>query len=109
VDLQECLSVHFAESSFDLLKEKISLPENDSLGDLEMDMEVEMRAKKVLVMGCDAANSESEDEPDVDGFLADRLRDVNMAEDEVEQKMDPVMVRVSTPPAQFGNCILPSQ
>jgi hypothetical protein len=112
VDLQECLSVHFEGSSFDLLKEKISLPENDSLGDLEMDMEVEMRVKKTPVKECDAAKSESEDEPDIDGLLADRLRDVNMAEDEVEQKMDQmdqVMVRVSTPPAQFGSCKLPSQ
>lgn len=92
-----------------MLKEKISLPENDSLGDLEIDMEVEVRAKKAPVKWCDAANSESEDEPDIDGLLADRLRDVNMAEDEVEQKVDQVMIRVSTPPAQFGNCNLPSQ
>jgi len=37
VDLQTSLSVHF-ESSFDLLKVKVSLPEHDSLGDLDMDM-----------------------------------------------------------------------
>jgi hypothetical protein len=39
VELQEVLSMHFDdESSFDLLKDKILLPENVSLGDLDMDM-----------------------------------------------------------------------
>jgi hypothetical protein len=32
------LRVHFEEESFDLLKDKISLPENESLGKLDMDM-----------------------------------------------------------------------
>ena len=38
VDLQASLSVHFDETSFDLLNAKVSLPEHDSLGDLDMDI-----------------------------------------------------------------------
>jgi hypothetical protein len=108
--------VHFDGSSFDLLKEKISLPENDSLGDLEMDMEVDVLTKRASVKGYqpdrDAAsstNAESEDESDIDDLLAARLRDVNIVEEEVEPKKDEDKDKMSTPPAQFGGCNLPSQ
>jgi hypothetical protein len=116
VDLQASLSVHFDGSSFDLLKENFSLPENDSLGDLEMDMEIGVQAKKVPVKGyqddrdaTSSTNAESEDELDIDGLLAERLCDVNLSEDEVEQKKDEDKDNMSTPPAQLASCSLPSQ
>ncbi|KAI9439696.1 hypothetical protein H4582DRAFT_2075072 [Lactarius indigo] len=94
VDLQESLSVHFGESSFDLLKDKILFPENDSLGDLEMDLDLEEAmlgvmapARSVEGSDCDAlstARTESSSEPDTDDVLSERLKDMYMASDDEE-------------------------
>ncbi|KAI9449099.1 hypothetical protein BJY52DRAFT_274384 [Lactarius psammicola] len=96
VDLQESLSVHFDESSFDLLKDKILFPENDSLGDLEMDLELERavlgvmapaRANEGDVVRCTLIESESE--PDMDDVLSERLKDMDMASDDEEAAAEP--------------------
>ena len=91
VDLQESLSVHFGESSFDLLKDKILFPENDSLGDLEMDLDLERAVLGVMapVSACEgdavpSARIESESEPDTDDVLSERLKDMDMASDDDE-------------------------
>ena len=88
VDLQQSLSVHFGESSFDLLKDKILFPENDSLGDLEMDLDLgetmlgvmaPVRAGKGRIF---EPLVESESEPDTDDVLSERLKDMDMGSDE---------------------------
>jgi hypothetical protein len=48
VDLQEALSVHSESASFDLLKDKIMFPENDSL-DADLDLEM-ANASATLIM-----------------------------------------------------------
>jgi len=120
VDLQEAMSVHFDEaSSFDLLKDKILFPENDSLdGDLDLEM-VGAPATKVLedadlgdiiVMPITEAGTESESEADCVGMLEERLRDMNIMEDGLLQNKDGDRdTNISTPPAQFSNCNIPSQ
>ena len=109
VDLQASLSVHFDESSFDLLKDKISLPEHDSLGDLDMDMgSLAIKApergdsgENVVIPSADA---ESDNEPDFGGLLEERLRDMKIVDDEVPQSKDGARVdSISTPLAPFHN------
>lgn len=84
VDLQEALSMHFGdESSFDLLKDKILLPKNDSLGDLDMDMRaltITMVPEKESIV-TPSAESVSEGETDFRGLLEEQLRDVKIGED----------------------------
>lgn len=119
VDLQE-LSVHFDESSsFDLLKDKILFPENDSLdGDLDIDMAGVPAAKvledgdqgDIFVMPIADANAESESEEDCVGMLGERLRDINIMEDGVLQNKDGQRdIDIATPPAQFSSCNIPSR
>lgn len=91
VDLQESLSVHFGESSFDLLKDKILFPENDSLGDLEMDLDsvlgVMAPARAGQGSDCNVVPNEcteNESELDMDDVLSERLRDMDMASDDDE-------------------------
>ena len=107
VDLQASLSVHFDESSFDLLKDKISLPEHDSMGDLDMDMASltikapERDSEENVVMP--SADVESDSEPDFGGWLEERLRDMKIMDDEVPQSKDgDEMDGISTPPALFN-------
>jgi hypothetical protein len=117
VDLQEAMSVHFDESSsFDLLKDKILFPENDSLdGDLDLDLGSAPATKvlddadraEVIVMPVADADAESENEMDCMGMLEERLRDINLVED--QNKDGDRDIVISTPPAQFGNCNTPSQ
>jgi hypothetical protein len=119
VDLQESLSMHFDESSFDLLKDKISLPENDSLGELDMYMgtltikapERTGRGREDLVMSSAGSESDSDSEPDCAGLLEERLRDMTIEEDAVQQSKDENgRDGVSTPPpVQPSGCNLPSQ
>jgi hypothetical protein len=117
VDLQEAMSMHFDESSsFDLLKDKILFPENDSLdGDLDLDLGSAPATKvlddadraEVIVMPVADADAESENEMDCMGMLEERLRDINLVEDQNKDgDRDTV---ISTPPTQFGNCNTPSQ
>src|SRR6266566_4605764 len=118
VDLQEAMSVHFDESaSFDLLKDKIMFPENDSL-DADLDMEMASApAMKVLkdrdqgdniVIPISEAGAESENELDCLGMLEERLRDVNIVEEGADflQNKDNV---ISTPLEQFSNSNVASQ
>ena len=117
VDLQEALSMHFDdESSFDLLKDKISLPENDSLGDLDMDMRalaitaVPEKESSILMSSADV-ESGSESEPDFGGLLEERLRDLKIGEvAAVPAQGEDGNGRdcISTPPAQFS-CDVPSR
>jgi hypothetical protein len=104
VDLQASLSVHFDESSFDLLKDKISLPEHDSMGDLDMDMgSLAIKAPEEGDSGGNvampSADVESDSEPDFGGLLEERLRDMKITDDEVPQSKDgDGMDGISTPP-----------
>ena len=108
--------MHFDESaSFDLLKDKIMFPENDSL-DADLDMEMtSVPARKVLgdrdqggnvIMPIPEADAESENEIDCVGMLGERLRDVNIVEerDDFWQNKDSEGNNTSTPPEQFSNC-----
>jgi hypothetical protein len=122
VDLQEAMSVHFDESaSFDLLKDKIMFPENDSL-DADLDMEMaSVPAMKVLedrdqgdniVIPISEAGVESEDELDCLGMLEERLRDMNIVEEEddfLQNKDGDRDNIISTPPEQFSNSNVASQ
>ena len=111
VDLQEAMSVHFDESaSFDLLKDKIMFPENDSLdADLDLDMRATPATKILedrvqgenIVMPIAEADDESENELDCVGILEERLCDMKIMEedDDVFQNKDRVLDTViSTPP-----------
>ncbi|KAF8269912.1 hypothetical protein EI94DRAFT_1724182 [Lactarius quietus] len=99
VDLQASLSVHFGESSFDLLKEKISLPENDSMGDLEMDLDSEGDVLGAMTPvkarggsefdAMENALTEHEGDSDTDDVLSERLRDMDMASDEEDAATKP--------------------
>ncbi|KAH9167829.1 hypothetical protein EDB89DRAFT_1645831 [Lactarius sanguifluus] len=121
VDLQESLSVHFGESSFDLLKDKILFPENDSLGDLEMDLDLGLEGAMLGVMAptrtfegsdCDAvptAPTESESEPDTDDVLSERLKDMYMASDDEEAADAGTKDSItSTPPVKFTGHAVPT-
>ena len=122
VDLQEAMSVHFDEaSSFDLLKDKILFPENDSLdGDLDLDM-ADALAKKVredgdlggvIALPIAEADDESDSEMSCVGSLGERLRDMNIVEDGVLQKRDEDGdgdIGISTPPARFNGCNVSSE
>jgi hypothetical protein len=120
VDLQEAMSVHFDEaSSFDLLKDKILFPENDSLdGDLDLDMAGALAKKvredgdlgEVIVLPIAEADDESDSEMSCVGSLGERLRDMNIVEDGVLQKKDCDRdIGISTPPAQFSSCNVSSK
>ena len=121
VDLQEALSVHFDEaSSFDLLKDKILFPENDSLdGDLDIDMAGVPAAKvledgdqgDIFVMPIADANAESGSEVDCVGLLEERLRDINIMEEDgvLQNKNGDRDIGTATPPAQFSSHNVPSQ
>jgi hypothetical protein len=98
VDLQQSLSVHFGESSFDLLKDKILFPENDSLGDLEMDLDLGEGALGLKALARVSEDSDSDALPnvltecesdDTDDVLSERLRDMDMASDEEEAAAKP--------------------
>ena len=108
VDLQASLSVHFDESSFDLLKDKISLPEHDSMGDLDMDMgslaiKAPERGDSGENVAMPSTDVESDGEPDFGGLLEERLRDMKITDDEVPQSKDgDGMDGISTPPALFN-------
>ena len=116
VDLQEAMSVHFDESaSFDLLKDKIMFPENDSL-DADLDMEMAgAPAMKVLedrdqedniVIPISEAGSESENELDCLATLEERLCDMNIVEEEddiLQNKDENRDNIISTPPELFSN------
>lgn len=122
VDLQEAMSVHFDESaSFDLLKDKIMFPENDSL-DADLDMEMASApAMKVfedkdrvdkIVIPIPEADPESENELDCLGMLEERLRDMNIVEEEEDFLQNKDGDRddiISTPPEQFSDCNVPSK
>ena len=128
VDLQASLSVHFGESSFDLLKDKISLPENDSLGDLEMDLGLDEAVLGVMALarageGSDfEARIQSESDPDTDDVLSERLRDMGIASDDEEtgNKLGTLVDTgtmadnedkdsiISTPPLKFTSQTVPS-
>jgi hypothetical protein len=122
VDLQEAMSVHFDESaSFDLLKDKIMFPENDSL-DADLDMEMaSVPAMKVLedrdqgdniVIPISEVGVESEDELDCLGMLEERLRDMNIVEEEddfLQNKDGDRDNIISMPPEQFSNSNVASQ
>lgn len=108
--------MHFDESaSFDLLKDNIMFPENDSL-DADLDMEMTSApARKVLgdrdqggniIMPIPEADAESESEIDCVGMLGERLRDVNIVEerDDFWQNKDGEGNDTSTPPEQLNNC-----
>ncbi|KAI0289718.1 hypothetical protein BC826DRAFT_1030083 [Russula brevipes] len=108
VDLQESLSVHFDDSSFDLLKDKILLPENDSMGDLDMDIgprttNVSERENKEVV-AAPSADIESEDEPDFGAELEERLRDIDIISTPPPQ---PSGDNVSTPQAPVRQFLRP--
>ena len=116
------MSVHFDEaSSFDLLKDKILFPENDSLdGDLDLDMggALAMKVREDGDLGeaialpiADADDgSECESEMSCVGSLGERLRDMNIMEDGVLQNKDGDRdIGISTPPAQFSSCNIPSE
>jgi len=115
VDLQECLSVHFDESSFDLLKDKISFPENDSLGDLDMDMEAPaMKEFEQEIQGeiavMPSADAESDCEPNLMDTLEEQLRDMTIegaVEDGVVSSRDGKR-DISTPPAPSSRSDIPS-
>jgi hypothetical protein len=85
---RQSLSVHFGESSFDLLKDKILFPENDSLGDLEMDLDLEEDVLGVMAPARAGESSDldariqSESDPDTDDVLSERLRDMDMSSDD---------------------------
>ena len=97
VDLQQSLSVHFGESSFDLLKDKILFPENDSLGDLEMDLNLDFKeavaAPARATEGSDSdimPNMRTECESDdTDDVLSERLRDMDMISEDEEDAAKP--------------------
>lgn len=98
VDLQQSLSVHFDESSFDLLKDKILFPENDSLGDLEMDLDLGEGALGLKAPTLASEDSDSDVMPnlrtecesdDTDDVLSERLKDMDMASDEEEAAAKP--------------------
>ena len=128
MDLQASLSVHFGESSFDLLKDKISLPENDSLGDLEMDLGLDEAVLGVMALarageGSDfEARIQSESDPDTDDVLSERLRDMGIASDDEEtgNKLGTLVDTgtmadnedkdsiISTPPLKFTSQTVPS-
>ncbi|KAH9990688.1 hypothetical protein BJV77DRAFT_1011536 [Russula vinacea] len=120
VDLQEALSVHFDEaSSFDLLKDKILFPENDSLdGDLDIDMAGVPAAKvledgdqgDIFVMPIADANAESGSEVDCVGLLEERLRDINIMEEDgvLQNKNGDRDIGTATPPAQFSSYNVPT-
>ena len=122
VDLQEAMSVHFDESaSFDLLKDKIMFPENDSL-DADLDMEMaSVPVMKVLedrdqgdniVTPILEADAESENELDCLAMLEERLCDMNIVEegDNFFQNKDGDRDNnISTPPEQFSNSNVASQ
>jgi hypothetical protein len=118
VDLQEAMSVHFDESaSFDLLKDKIMFPENDSL-DADLDMEMASApAMKVLedrdqgdniVIPISEAGADSENELDCLGILEEQLRDMIIVEegDDFLHNKDNI---ISTPPEQFSKSNVASQ
>lgn len=119
VDLQASLSVHFDGSSFDLLKDKISLPENDSMGELDMDMgaltiktpERTRQGREDVVMLSADSESESDSELDCASLLDERLRDMKIEEDAVQpSKDDDRSDEVSTPPpVQPSSFNFPSQ
>ena len=114
VDLQESMSVHFDDSSFDLLKDKISLPENDSLDHLDMDMgtpavKLPNKGQHEEITTTLSANADSESEPDFGDMVEERLRDLNIAEDsaQVVKNKDTDGDRdsiCSTPPTRFSSC-----
>lgn len=122
VDLQEAMSVHFDEStSFDLLKDKIMFPENDSL-DVDLDMGMASApVMKVLedrdqgdniMIPIPEAGAESDDELDCLGMLGERLRDMNIVEEEddfLQNKDGNNDNIISTPPEQFSNCNVASE
>jgi hypothetical protein len=116
VDLQEAMSMHFDElASFDLLKDKIMFPENDSLdADLDLDMRATPATKVLddrvqgenIVMPIAEEDDESENELDCVGILEERLRDMNIMEedDDVFQNKDRERdTIISTPLEQFNN------
>ncbi|KAI0052311.1 hypothetical protein FA95DRAFT_1553640 [Auriscalpium vulgare] len=93
-DLHTSFQMHFPDASFDLLNDKISFFGNDSLSDVDMDMDVEEAAMMALARKIEAgtvkaeesdggnmASSESEGEMDVDEALAGRLRDIHLGTD----------------------------
>jgi hypothetical protein len=122
VDLQEAMSVHFDESaSFDLLKDKIMFPENDSL---DADLDIEMAGAPVMTLLEDREQGDnivipipetgagSENELDCLGMLEERLRDVNLVEegnDFLQNKDGDRDNIISTPPEQFSNSNVASQ
>ncbi|KAH9041557.1 hypothetical protein EDB85DRAFT_1918915 [Lactarius pseudohatsudake] len=119
VDLQESLSVHFGESSFDLLKDKILFPENDSLGDLEMDLDLEEAVLGSMAptrtfegSDCDAvstARTESESERDTDDVLSERLKGMCMASDDEGAADSGTKDSItSTPPVTFTGHAVPT-
>lgn len=100
VDLQQSLSVHFGESSFDLLKDKILFPENDSLGDLEMDLNLDFEGavRTVAAPARAAEDSDSDSMPnmriecesdDTDDVLSERLKDMDMVSEDEEAASKP--------------------
>lgn len=109
VDLQASLSVHFDESSFDLLKDKISLPEHDSLGDLDVHMgplaiKTPERGVERGNFATPSADAESDGEPNFGCLLEERLRDMKIVDDEVPRDKDQGgMESISTPPVLFNN------
>jgi hypothetical protein len=116
------MSVHFDESaSFDLLKDKIMFPENDSL---DADLDVEMASVPVMkvfedrdqgdniVIPISEAGSESENELDCLATLEERLCDMNIVEeeDDILQNKDGDRDNIiSTPQEQFSNNNVASQ
>ncbi|KAI9511911.1 hypothetical protein F5148DRAFT_1167368 [Russula earlei] len=114
VDLQESLSVHFGESSFDLLKDKISFPENDSLGDVDMDMAAPA-TMKVIEKGYQgespvtpSADAKGGSGTEMMDLLEERLRDMNLMDDGYLQDNDGDSGAISTPPAQFNRRNVPT-
>jgi hypothetical protein len=112
------MSVHFDESaSFDLLKDKIMFPENDSL-DADLDMEMASApAMKVLedrdqgdniVIPISEAGADSENELDCLGILEEQLRDMIIVEegDDFLHNKDNI---ISTPLEQFSKSDVASQ
>jgi hypothetical protein len=78
VDLQASLSIHFGSRRLTcshLLKDKISLPQNDELGELEMDLGLEEDVLEVIVPVRAGESSDldaciqSESDPDTDNVL----------------------------------------
>jgi hypothetical protein len=121
VDLQESTSVHFESASFDLLKDKIMFPENDSLdADPYMEMarapamkvleDKDQRNNIVTRIPEAEAGAESENELDCLGMLEERLRDMNIMEGDFWQNKDGDRDNIiSTPLEQFSNCNVASQ